>query len=280
MKDRTRIALRRQLTAMGAPAYDIAIGRTDCWRIVLEVVPPARVLVELRKLRRHNARYWGVHVRPCEPHGLVFVDDVESGVWKRMISQGFEPAAIIQSSPGSHQLWLRHAAPVPPADRKLLAKWLTKRAGGDFSGAASSHWGRLAGFTNRKPEHLNRAGQFPFVLVDRASGKVYAEANRVLSQILPRLRAEEAAARTEQEKNPLPRFALRPLEEFWHDKRYDGDLHPSELSWVHHARRCGLSKREAWQILRHGRDLSKKGSVRRQDEYATRTIEKVYGEKR
>lgn len=276
MVDRTYLAAGRQLEAMGADRYDVAIGRPDglAWRIVLEAAPPERILEELSRLKRRNAEGWGVHVRPCEPHGLVFVDDVDLGTWERMIEQGYEPACILETSPRppSHQLWMRHGRELEPADRRHLARWFARRARADVSGAGRSHWGRLAGFTNRKRKHRGSTGMYPYVLVVRASGNVYGEAAHVLEDVLPRLPSSGSSLTPGRR---LERSDLRSVSEFHADPTYGGDLHRAEMAWANHAALCGLSETEIVESILRARDLSKKGPPRRQEDYARRTAQKA-----
>lgn len=44
--------------------------------------------------------------------------------------------------------------------------------GGDKDSADWRHYGRLAGFTNQKPDYVNKIGKRPFVLLRSNSGKV------------------------------------------------------------------------------------------------------------
>ena len=68
---------------------------------------------------------------------------------------------------------------------------------------------------------------------------------------------------------------LKPLAEFHSDARYDGDLHRADLAWARHAANMGLSASEIRATIRDGRDLAKKGSAKRQREYAERTAGKA-----
>ena len=68
---------------------------------------------------------------------------------------------------------------------------------------------------------------------------------------------------------------VKPLEEFHADPMYAGDLHRADLAWAKHAAGCGLTLEQITNKLLNGRDLSKKGSRKRQLEYVTRTAEKA-----
>ena len=60
------------------------------------------------------------------------------------------------------------------------AKELAKRFGGDLSSADWRHFGRLAGFTNRKPERLLPNGLAPFVRLRQCEGRIYDAAHEFL----------------------------------------------------------------------------------------------------
>jgi hypothetical protein len=69
---------------------------------------------------------------------------------------------------------------------------------------------------------------------------------------------------------------LRSLAEFHNDPRYVGDLHRADLAWARHAAGMGLSESEIRAAILETRDLGKKGSIRRQREYAERTAGKAF----
>ena len=72
------------------------------------------------------------------------------------------------------------------------AKELAKRFGGDLSSADWRHFGRLAGFTNRKPERLLQNGLPPFVRLRQCEGRTYDAAREFLEEV--KSLAEKAAA--------------------------------------------------------------------------------------
>jgi hypothetical protein len=68
---------------------------------------------------------------------------------------------------------------------------------------------------------------------------------------------------------------VKPLKEFHNDPIYAGDLHRSDMAWAKHAAGCGLTLEQIKDELLEGRDLSKKGSSKRQIDYAERTARKA-----
>jgi hypothetical protein len=59
------------------------------------------------------------------------------------------------------------------------------------------------------------------------------------------------------------------------DPLYGGDLHRADMAWAKHAAGCGMTLQQIKAELLDGRDLGKKGSRRRQLEYAERAARKA-----
>jgi hypothetical protein len=70
--------------------------------------------------------------------------------------------------------------------------------------------------------------------------------------------------------------SVRPLAEFHRDPRYDGDMHRADMAWAVHAAGCGLPEQQIRDEILNVRDLSKKGALRRQFDYAQRTAIKAF----
>src|ERR1700730_700992 len=65
----------------------------------------------------------------------------------------------------------------------LAAKELAKRFSGDLSIADWRHFGRLEGFTYRKPERLLPIGLAPFVRLRQCEGRVYYATSVFLEEV-------------------------------------------------------------------------------------------------
>jgi hypothetical protein len=68
---------------------------------------------------------------------------------------------------------------------------------------------------------------------------------------------------------------IKPLKDFHNHPIYAGDLHRADMAWAKHAAGCGLTVEQIKDELLIGRHLSKKGSRKRQLEYAERTARKA-----
>ena len=61
------------------------------------------------------------------------------------------PGLDVESAPGVFEAWLRLAAPADPATRTAVARFFTRKAGGDPGAVRGAQLGHLPGTTNRAP---------------------------------------------------------------------------------------------------------------------------------
>jgi hypothetical protein len=268
-----------QLEALGAVCFDIGVKRFDGTMILREGWSARQVLKSLLWLRRENLNRGHIYVRPAGTHGLSLVDDLKADTFVRMKADGFAPAAVVETSPGNFQAWLKHGEVLDEVTSTRAAKLLAERYGGDPGSADWRHFGRLAGFTNPKPSRRLESGLQPFARLVEAGGRVYRRAPGFIAEVRAPL-VDEAAMigggaedRVGQGDPELP--PIKPLAEFHSDARYDGDLHRADMAWARHAAEMGLSVGEIRAAIMQARDLSKKGSLKRQGEYAVRTAGKA-----
>jgi hypothetical protein len=186
---------------------------------------------------------------------------------------------VVETSPGNFQAWLKHPERLPKDLGTAAARELAKQFGGDTGAADWRHFGRLAGFTNRKHKYVDPAtGRFPFVRIMEATGKVYPEAERFLSGVQTRLENEREERRRSAER--WTRSAsqhdvdLKPLDDFRCDPKYLGDNTRVDLAYAVYALSRGVAAEDVTAALR-SRDLSHKGNERRQNEYIERTVQKA-----
>jgi hypothetical protein len=153
---------------------------------------------------------------------------------------------------------------------------LVERFGGDPSSADWRHFGRLAGFTNSKPERQLPSGLEPFARLRSATGRGYSRAAEFLAGITTSSGGQAGQGEPhEQLHRSKARVGLKPFREFHIDPIYAGDLHRADMAWAKHAAGCGLMLEQIRDDLLSGRDLSKKGKSKRQLEYAERTARKA-----
>jgi len=179
--DRSLEAVQRQIAALGVNRFEIGIRDAQNGQMMNREWSAADVVQSLPWLKRMNARGNHIYIRPAGEHGLVMVDDLNSEKLAKMKAEGFAPAATIETSPGNYQAWVKLSdSPVSAEARQLIARELAKRYAGDLNSADSRHYGRLAGFTNRKPEH-ERDGNHPYVLAHECTGRTAIRAANALA---------------------------------------------------------------------------------------------------
>ena len=273
----TQSVVRKQLCAMGCELFEIGVLRMDDRMLLRSGWSSDQIDAALAWLRGENARGAQIFVRPRGPHALSLVDDLSAQTITRMTDAGFQPAAIVETSPANFQVWLNHGRIL--FDRTFstqAAKELARRFGGDPSSADWRHFGRLAGFTNQKPKRRLQNGFSPFVRLRRSDGRIYSAAGRFLEELksLAKTFSVERTAWTTSRFSSTE-DSVRPLTEFHKNPRYEGDMHRADMAWAVHAASRGLAKEQIRDEILNARDLSKKGAPRRQFDYAQRTAIKA-----
>ena len=210
------------------------------------------------------------------------VDDLNAKGIAAMKQQGFNPAVVVETSPGNFQAWLKHSDRLGKEVSTAVARALAEKFGGDRGAADWRHFGRLAGFTNRKARHLNEeTGLYPYVRLIESNGTVYPAAERFLATLkedLERRRVERDQMRTRHLANSRSTAIrdqhLKDIDQFRTDARYGGDGTRIDLAYALYALARGANPEQVANAIR-SRDLAHKGNERRQDEYVTRTIKKA-----
>jgi hypothetical protein len=156
---------------------------------------------------------------------------------------------------------------------------LAEEFGGDRGAADWRHFGRLAGFTNRKEKYRDTAtGLYPFVRLIEAGGEVYPEGARFLADVkndLEQRRAEQERSRERAATAaPVRPEHLKTIDGFRTDARYGGDGTRIDLAYAVYALSHGATTVAVEAAIR-SRDLTHKGNERRQNDYVARTIKKA-----
>lgn len=194
--DRSYLAARRQLDAMGVERFEVGV-RDHTGRMLIRTWSKAQLLASMSWLKRENAKGADVYVRPAGETnaGLVLVDDLNRGQLARMKAAGLAPACIIETSPDNFQAWVRvHEKRLEPKLATEVARLLAEEFGGDPASADWRHFGRLAGLTNTKPMYKDARGRSPYVLAHESAGKVAPAGLDLVQRAARRVVAREAAA--------------------------------------------------------------------------------------
>ncbi|HEY6850253.1 MAG TPA: RepB family DNA primase [Terracidiphilus sp.] len=181
--DRTEITVRNMLTAVEAPLYDIGVLSDRGMLPGLDRIAAATVLARLALLKYHNARGSHIYIRPSGEHRFTVLDDLNEASLTRISEDGFNPCAVVETSAGNFQAWLKHPAVFPKLIGTFAAQTLARRYHADPSAADWRRFGRLAGFTNCKPKYRKPDGLFPLVNLKSQSGKQYPMAGAFVMEI-------------------------------------------------------------------------------------------------
>jgi len=282
--DRTIRAVELQVAAMGSDIFEIGLFKPDA--PIGEVVMLPRVwdrhalMRSVPWLRHQNLGGRNIYIRPKGEHSLSLVDDLSADSIARMIQTGFAPAVVVETSSGNFQAWLKHPERLSKEIGTAASRDLAEQFGGDTKAADWRHFGRLAGFTNRKAKYRSvESGLYPFVKVIDANGGIYAEADSFLSRV--RAAVEQRQRAEERVRNAASgcitakaNGAMKPIEAFRADPRYGGDGSRIDLAYAIHAFSRGASQDQVEAAI-GSRDLSHKGTERRQKDYIARTIRKA-----
>ena len=186
-----------------------------------------------------------------------------------MKAAGHAPAVVTETSTGNVQAWVRLGTPCSAAIRHEVSRNLAQLYGGD-PGAVDPHQsGRLAGFTNRKPQYKTARG-FPYVLLLNAPGRPASEATQLIAAATS---SDEARSHSAQVGMPLSE-ASDDLITAWRDEyvaRQCGDMSAIDWSTTHQALAAGIDPEEVVSTLAVVAD--RKG--RHAESYARRTVAAV-----
>lgn len=266
--------VKAQTAAMGCEVFEIGLLKPDADRephMLLRTWDVPTLLRSVSWLRHQNAMGRHIFIRPHGGHRLSLIDDLVPEKVSQLSKEGFQPAAVVRTSPGNYQVWLKHPEPLSREVGTAVAKLLATKFGGDPSSADWRHFGRLAGFTNRKPKHSREDGTFPFVVLLGAAGIVYSKA-------IDMIREAEASIRNERivpaVRTNFVRAPTRTIDDFRRDSRYGGDGNRIDLAYAIYALSHGVEPGSVASAIR-SRDLSHKGGQQRQESYVSRTLDKA-----
>lgn len=235
--DRTLIAVHNMLEAIHAPSYDIGVLSDRGMLPGLARLSAANVLSRLQLLKAHNAKGAHIYIRPSGEHRYTILDDLHVDSLERLDADGYEPCAVVETSPGNFQAWLKHDDVYAANLSTLVARTLAKLYRADPSAADWRRFGRLPGFTNCKPKYLKSDGLYPFVLLKSWNREQHSMAGRLRLEItkLYQLEEQERRSRIAREheisypRSHSARYSRLSLEQFrscprYHDRPAAADI--------------------------------------------------------
>jgi hypothetical protein len=211
-------AVRRQLAAMPNDLYLVRLIH----RITRRAFPGERLWTAAQLLRESTVGFLRMRNREgCDIYIQPYAGPVNAGyilldldhggpaALHLMRTHGHAPCVVLQTSPGRLQAWIRvSATPLTPALAGAIAKQLARLYGADLASADWRHVGRLAGFTNQKPQRRQGNGYAPWVRVVYAGLRLASQGSALVEAA--RRRAACAAAPAGPPAADLPASAGHP----------------------------------------------------------------------
>ena len=278
MPDRTQEAVRQQVEAMGAGVFEVGAFDSASERMIMRTWDKETAIKSIPWLRFENLKGRNIYIRSAGIHSLSLVDDLSADAIQRMKKEGFAPTLVVETSPGNFQAWLQHGRTLDKALSTAVAKALATQFHGDYGSADWRHFGRLAGFTNRKEKYRQPNGHFPYVRLIEAAGAAYEHASAFVQEVEDRLKKE--AEETEAGRRLfrlMPRrtgSGTKPIEHFRNHSKYAGAQSRSDMAYAVYALDHAVSEDAVREAIA-SQDLSFKGSPLRQADYVNRIIEKA-----
>ena len=245
--DRTEAAVRNMLTAIEAPLYDIGVLSERGMLPGLDGIPASAVLERLPLLKYRNARGSHIYIRPSGEHRYTALDDLSEISLAKLTSDGFAPCAVVETSAGNFQAWLKHPAVFPKLLGTLAAQTLAARFNADPSAADWRRFGRLPGFTHCKPKYKKPDGLYPFVRLKSHTGAQYPQAETFITEITKLYEAREQereARRLQASLSPQrgPRFSNLSLERFRTSSKYQDRPAAADIAFCVAAYASGMTE--------------------------------------
>ncbi len=274
--DRTEAAVQKTLAAVDAPLYDLGILSDRGMFPRMDALTAAQCMARVRYLKHRNAHEAHIYFRPSGERRFTLLDDLSRTLLADLSAHGFEPCAVIETSPENFQVWLRHSRVLSKELGTVAAQLLARRFGADPSAADWRRFGRLPGFTNRKPQHRQNAGLFPFVRLHGHTGQQFTAAE-LFELEAQRLYHAKIVERQRQRESFRPWFGKAPLldlSRFRTSARYEGRPAAADMAFSVAAIANGWSMSQVADALASNY-LSRNPSQSRRAAYVRRTIDKA-----
>ena len=236
--------VRSQLRAMGCARFDLGVRRDGGEMVLREGQDAFAVAEAVKWLRHENAKGAHVYIRPAGVHSLSLLDDLTAEAIERMKAEGFEPAAVVETSPNNFQVWLNHGQVLGVTTSTAVCE-AARRALGRDSFKCGLETFRTTGGIHKSEARaaIGLPGCGRSHGCDQRKGASYSQAVEFLSGIV-----KNAAPATVWDTEPHQRQrqrtegeGVRPIEEFHVDPMYAGDLHRADLAWAKHAAGYGVT---------------------------------------
>ena len=277
--DRTEISVRHMLTAIEAPLYDVGVLSNRGMLPGLDGIPTEAVLARLSLLKNRNARGSHIYIRPTGEHRYTALDDLSETSLANLTGDGFNPCAVVETSVGNFQAWLKHSVVFPKLLGTFAAQTLATRYHADPSAADWRRFGRLPGFTNCKPKYKRPDGLFPFVRLTSHSGEQYPMAEAFAQEITKLYQQREQERETKRLQASLspqrgPRLSNVTLERFRTSGKYRDRPAAADIAFCVAAYANGMTHDQIERAL-DDEYLSRDPNPSKKAAYSRRPMEKA-----
>jgi hypothetical protein len=211
-------AIRRQLAAMPHDLYLVRLIHHATRRAFpgerLWSAAQLTSAATIRFLRLRNREGCDIYLHPYAEarnagYLLLDLDTAAPAVLETMRRDGLEPCVVLHTSPGHLQAWLHLSRQsLEPALATAVARRIAHTYGGDPASADWRHLGRLAGFTNQKPQRRTPSGP-PWVKLLHARPGLASQAEHLLEST-SWISAPCLSAALER-NGPVPEDAVAPI---------------------------------------------------------------------
>jgi hypothetical protein len=157
--DKTEATVRIMLAAIEAPFYDIGVFSERGMLPGLDGISADTVLDKLSLLKYRNAQDSHIYIRPSGEHRFTTLDDLSKASLARLSADGFHPCAVVETSAGNFQAWLKHTRIFPKLLGTFTAQTLAERYDADpvqqIGGGSDGFWlHQLQTETQKAERHL------------------------------------------------------------------------------------------------------------------------------
>src|SRR5271170_6018471 len=218
-----------------------------------------------------------IYIRPSGEHRFTALDDLNEVSLAKLSADGFNPCAVVETSAGNFQAWLKHSIVFPKLIGTFVAQTLAGRYDADPSAADWRRFGRLPGFTNCKPKYRKPDSHFPFVNLKSHTGKQYPMAEAFVEEIT-RLYESREQERMAQRSSLSPRRGRRisavSLKQFRTSSLYQDRPAAADIAFCIAAFANGMTEARMERALEDD-FLAPDSSPSRRAAYIRRTMDKA-----
>ena len=136
----------------------------------------------------------------------IFLDDLTLDQTRRLYREGYQPSAVIETSPGNYQAWVCVASVyIRASHATAIAVYLASRFGGDPTACNYRHYGRMVGFPNIKEQYRDARGCYPITRLHYAKHTIISKSSELL------IATKSEADRREASKELIQSGSLQEL---------------------------------------------------------------------